>query len=128
MLLHGCAGPIERDWGWIGKLKRWGFVSLMVNSFGPRGKSNICAPGQWHIVQAYRRAKDAHGAKLYLESLAFVDRNRIAVMGWSHGGESTLEVVEINEPSSSPFHAAIAFYPYCKQLYIVNSPLLVLIG
>jgi len=128
VLLHGCGGPIERDWGWIGKLKRWGFVSLMVNSFGPRGKSNICAPGQSQIIQPARRAKDAHGAKLYLGSLPFVDPNRIAVMGWSHGGMSTLESVEINEPSSSPFQAAVAFYPYCKPLYTVNAPLLVLIG
>ena len=21
VLLHGCAGPIERDWGWIGKCR-----------------------------------------------------------------------------------------------------------
>ncbi len=126
VLLHGCGGPI--NYGWVGKLKRWGFVSLMVNSFGPRGKSNICAPGQDQIIQPARRAKDAHGAKLYLAGLPFVVPNRIAVMGWSHGGNSTLEAVEINEPSSSPFQAAIAFYPYCRQLYILNSPLLVLIG
>jgi dienelactone hydrolase len=100
----------------------------MVNSFGPRGKTNICAPGQGQIIQPARRAKDAHGAKLYLESLPFVDPNRIAVMGWSHGGMSTLEAVTINEPSSSPFQAAIAFYPRCTPLYIVNTPLLVLIG
>jgi len=132
VLLHGCSGPgsptYEQYSDWIYMLKRWGFVSLLVNSFGPRGKSNICAPGQGFLIPPLRCAKDAHGAKLYLESLPFVDRNRIAVMGWSHGGISTLEAVAINEPSSSPFQAAIAFYPICKPLYIVNTPLLVLIG
>ena len=128
VLLHGSGGPEQRDRVWAGKLKRWGFVTLRVNSFGPRGKSNLSAPGKSHIVQPYRRAKDAYGAKLYLESLHFVNPNRIAVMGWSHGGMSALEAVEINEPSSSPFQACIAFYPYCKQLFMVNSPLLVLIG
>ena len=128
VLLHGCSGPIERDFGWISKLRRWGYVSLMVNSFRTRGKSNLCAPGQSLIIRPSRRAKDAYGAKLYLESLPFVDPNRIAVMGWSHGGMSTLEAVQINEPSSSPFQAAVAFYPYCHRLYIPNSPLLVLIG
>jgi len=128
VLLHGCSGPLEHYSEWIGRLRRWGFVSLMVNSFGPRGKSNICAPGQAHHISPHRRAKDAHGAKLYLAGLTFVDRNRIAVMGWSHGGMTTVEAVQIHEPSSSPFQAAIAYYPYCTPLHIVNSPLLVLIG
>jgi dienelactone hydrolase len=103
-------------------------VSVLVDSFGPRGVTNICNPGQFHIVSPYRRAKDAHGAKIYLEGLPFVDSNRIAVMGWSHGGETTLHAVQINVPSSSPFQAAVALYPYCIRLYILNSPLLVLIG
>jgi len=126
VLLHGASGPTKHYSDWIYRLQRWGFVTLMVDSFGQRGVSNIV--GRGHIVQTHRRAKDAHGAKLYLAGLPFVDRNRIAVMGWSHGGESTLEAVVINEPSSSSFQAAIAFYPYCRQLYILNSPLLVLIG
>jgi dienelactone hydrolase len=128
VLLHGASGPKSIYSDWFDRLRRWGFLTLMVDSFGPRGISNIAAPGKYHIVHPYRRAKDAHGAKLYLESLPFVDPNRIAVMGWSHGGMSTLEALAINEPSSSPFQAAIAYYPYCTPLYIVNSPLLVLIG
>lgn len=128
VLLHGCSGPQPHYSEWIGRLQRWGYVSLMVNSFGPRGKSNICAPGKGHIIQPSRRAKDAYGAKLYLESLPFVDPNRIAVMGWSHGGMAVIEAVQINEPSSKPFKAAISYYPRCTRLYILNSPLLVLIG
>ncbi len=130
VLLHGSSGPTtNRGYSdWIGRLRRWGFVSLLVDSFGPRGKSSICGPGRGHIISPWRRAKDAHGAKLYLAGLPFVDPNRIAVMGWSHGGMTTLEAVQINEPSSSPFQAAIAYYPRCNPLYIVNTPLLVLIG
>ena len=33
VLLHGCSGPIERDFGWISKLRRWGYVSLMAIVF-----------------------------------------------------------------------------------------------
>lgn len=128
VLLHGCSGLQSHYSDWIDRLQRWGFVSLMVNSFGPRGVSNICKPGQYRIVSPHRRAKDAHGAKIYLESLPFVDPNRIAVMGWSHGGETTLHAAQINVPSGTPFNAAIAYYPYCLNLYILNSPLLVMIG
>jgi dienelactone hydrolase len=100
----------------------------MVDSFSTRGVNNISAPGKSIVVSPYRRAKDAHAAKKYLESLPFIDPTHIAVMGWSHGGETTLHVVQINLPSSTPFQAAIAYYPYCTPIYILNSPLLVLIG
>jgi dienelactone hydrolase len=100
----------------------------MVDSFSTRGVNNISAPGKSIVVSPYRRAKDAHAAKKYLESLPFIDPTHIAVMGWSHGGETTLHVVQISLPSSTPFQAAIAYYPYCTPIYILNSPLLVLIG
>ena len=32
------------------------------------------------------RAHDAYDAKSFLSKLPYVDRNRIAVLGWSHGG------------------------------------------
>jgi dienelactone hydrolase len=80
------------------------------------------------LISPSRRAKDAHGAKLYLAGLHFVDRNRIAVLGWSHGGMAVLEAVTMSHPFGSPFNAAIAYYPYCTQLSITNAPLLVLIG
>ena len=128
VLLHGCAGTWDLHSDWMNRLQRWGYVSLLVNSFKPRGEVNICSPGKGHTIQPSRRAKDAFGAKLYLESLPYVDPNRIAVMGWSHGGMATLEAVQINVPSSSPFQAAVAFYPRCTRMYILNSPLLVMIG
>jgi len=128
VLLHGCSGPLEHYSEWIVRLRRWGYVSLMVDSFGPRGESNICAPGQGMLISPSRRAKDAHGAKLYLAGLPFVDRNRIAVLGWSHGGMAVLEAVTMYHPFGGPFNAAIAYYPYCTQLSITNAPLLVLIG
>lgn len=126
VLLHGCGGPKEYYSAWIGRLQRWGFVTLMVNSFGPRGASD-CWTGQEKLISPPRRALDAHGAKLYLADLPYVDRNRVAVMGWSHGGMSTLEAVQ-DHHQGGPFKAAIAFYPLCKQMSNINAPLLVLIG
>lgn len=131
VLLHGSAGikgAQELYSSWIYRLRKWGYVSLMVDSFSTRGVDNISGPGKSFVVSPHRRAQDAHAAKKYLESLPCIDPNRIAVMGWSHGGETTLHVVQINVPSSTPFQAAIAYYPHCVPLYILNSPLLVLIG
>jgi dienelactone hydrolase len=48
-------------------------------------------------------------------------------MGWSHGGWTTISVVD--QKSEDPFRLAIAFYPYCNRTLIgFNAPLLILIG
>jgi dienelactone hydrolase len=75
---------------------------------------------------------DAYAAKAYLASQPFVDGNRIAVMGWSHGGSTTLYAVDniyLAGLGAAPFQAAIALYPGClRRLLRVNAPLLILIG
>ena len=46
VLLHGCAGNWKRlDERWGGRLAAWGYVTLAVDSFGPRGIDNTCAGG-----------------------------------------------------------------------------------
>ena len=133
VLMHGCNG-LWRPWGdlWAGRLVRWGYVVLQVDSFGPRGYPNgICdAP---LVVAPPTRAADAHAAKDLLKELPFVDGDRIAVMGMSHGGGAALWSVEntylVQLPRPDPFKAAIALYPWCdQQLYRLDAPLLVLIG
>ncbi len=133
VVLHGCNG-LWKPWGdlWAGRLVRWGYVAFQIDSFGPRGyPEGIC--GSPLTVIAMTRAADAHAAKDYLKRLPFVDRDRIAVMGMSHGGWTTLSAVEntyfVEAPRPNPFKAAVALYPHCaQQLYRLDAPLLILIG
>ena len=134
VMLHGAIGieglgkkTFEK---WTQRFAEWGYVSLLVDSFGPRGKSNV----QDHplMVDPNERAQDAHDAKTYLIGLPFVKKDQVAVIGWSHGGWSVLRAIDddihtVNR--GEPFKSAIAFYPYCDvDLGIFNSPLLVLTG
>ena len=123
VLLHACAGIDDRQRSWAWRLKKRGYVSLVVDSFGPRRVSNVCGGG---LPYPSVRAQDAHNAKSYLAELPFVDRNRIAVMGWSHGAIATLTAVYARH--DDPFRAAIAFYPRCSALGEVDAPVLILIG
>ncbi len=130
--LHGCSGTKPWNDTWAERLKEWGYVTLVVDSLGPRGKSNICK--DFHSVPPNIRAKDAHAAKSYLAGLPFVDGTRIAVMGMGHGGWTTLYAVrnpwyaEVKQ-RSDPFRAAVALYPYCpNKLARCDAPLLILIG
>ena len=60
----------------------------------------------------------------------FVAPGRIGLIGWSHGGITTLHAVDdIYLVGRDRFRAAIAFYPGCLiRLLRVNAPLLILIG
>jgi dienelactone hydrolase len=127
-LLHGCRGIRgDRDAQWAERLASWGYVALQVDSFGPRGLSSICEDLSLIFSIVPKRTQDAYDAKSYLSELPFVDRNRIGVMGWSHGGMTILSVVD--QKRDNPFRSAIAFYPFCdRYLADFNAPLLILIG
>ena len=142
VLMHGCRGIVKAYDDWADRLASWGYVALEVDSLGPRGLVDICAT--IFQVRFQIRAQDAYDAKSYLSRLPFVDRNRIGLMGWSHGGLATLASVSRSNYATSaafvttnleppkqwvPFRAAVAFYPFCiGQLDDSNAPLLILIG
>jgi len=132
VLLHGCAGLDEtnsRDKAWVSRLVKLGYVALQLDSFEPRDLSNIC--NNWNLIVGMigKRAQDAYEAKSYLAKLPFVDPNRIAVMGWSHGGTTILDIITRSVADDSPFNAAVAIYPYCyESLSQLKSPVLILIG
>lgn len=132
VLLHGCSGPESWNDMWAERLKEWGYVTLAVDSFGPRGQGSICRDP--FIVRFEERAKDAYAAKSYLAGIPYVDSNRIAVMGMSHGGWTILYAINTDwfagvKQSPDPFRAAITLYPLClARLKGFNAPLLILIG
>ena len=127
--LHGCSGiwP-DRDLLWVTKLAGWGYVVLQVESYIARGRSNVC-DRPWDMSGPLI-ARDAHAAKSHLAGLAFVDGDRIAVMGFSNGGWATLAAVDdFGGLGGDPFRAAVALYPWClDRLVSLDAPLLILIG
>ena len=133
VLLHPCFGISKAEEMWSDRLVSWGYVVLSVDSFKPRGFDNICdgRVGGGGETTPWRRALDAFGAKQYLSALSYVDADRVAVMGMSHGGWTVLEIIKRSTSESlamKPFQAAIAFYPLCSEPEPVNTPSLILTG
>ncbi len=142
VLLHGCSGIGMFPDDWPERLAGWGYVALTVDSFGPRGFTEICS--NMFRVPYPIRVQDAYDALCYLSGLPFVDRNRIGLIGWSHGGLSALAAVSRSNYATSAaivttrleppkqehlFRAVIAFYPFCiGQLDDALAPLLILAG
>ena len=133
VFLHGCAGTGPRYNEWAKHLLDWGYVVLRVDSLRPRNKIKICNPSENDLyIWIIKRAQDAHDAKSYLAGLSYVDKNRIAAIGWSHGGSSLLKSLDAAfyiKDRGHPFRAAVALYPYCHNtLAGFETPLLILIG
>ena len=130
VLMHGCAGIHPTHARWASQLTELGYVTLILDSLRPRSVFNVCKEPMG-IVSPQTRALDAHGALAYLQGLPFVDRARIGVVGWSHGGNSALAAVNnigITAQLPRRFKATIVFYPYCFSGGDYDLPILILLG
>jgi dienelactone hydrolase len=128
VLLHGCNGNwLRLDERWGKRIASWGYVTLTVDSFGPRGIKNTCGGGA-----PVDLAFDAYRALRFLVQQPFVDPGRVAGLGFSQGGWVALTSVErgaIERISQDKFRAAIAFYPPCLGFKgNMTVPTLILIG
>jgi dienelactone hydrolase len=140
VLLHGCGGVSPSTHQWARWFRAQGYVALVVDSWTPRGFSDLC-PVTAPDPPATERFDDAIGALAFLQSRSYVDRNHVGAIGWSNGGVYALAV--INGPSlerarrrgvtipEPGFVAAIGVYPGgCVSLASELSvrPALLLIG
>jgi hypothetical protein len=80
VVLHGCNGMFGHSAVIADRLSSWGYVTLAVDSLGPRviGIANRCGRG------LPDQAFDAYAALHYLSQLDFVDPARVAVLRSSH--------------------------------------------
>jgi dienelactone hydrolase len=127
VLLHGCNGNWRRlDERWGRRIASWGYVTLSVDSFGPRGLKNTCGGPPVDLVL------DAYRALGFLVRQRYVDSSRVAVLGFSQGAWQALSTVERGLPeqtSPNKFRAAIGFYPNCLWIKgAMTVPTLILVG
>ena len=143
--LHGCGGaldakgqlsPIWRRYAGYFNAERMHFVVL--DSFSPRGLTSICAtPSRQRTVHEEDRREDVFAAIAWLAGQSNVDASRIMVVGWSHGAQTVLSVMDASDKTVQPQKiqpkATVAFYPGCTKFlkmggYRIQAPLLVMIG
>jgi dienelactone hydrolase len=140
-MLHGCGGAYDRRGNVNARHRMWGeylaglgYDALLVDSFTSRGVREICTQAaSERFVREADRVGDAYAALAWLAAQPGVDANRVALLGWSHGGGVTLNAIARARPTPD-FHAAVAFYPGCTsrnahaERFHPYAPLLVLIG
>lgn len=129
MLLPACgkyAKPLDDNWG--ARISSWGYVTLTIDSFGPRAIKRCD-----HDVKSNSDlAFDAYRGLNVLVQKRFVDSRRVAVVGFAWGAWQTFSAVErgtIEQAAEHKFRAAAAFYPLCASFKgVMTVPTLVLIG
>lgn len=121
VLMHGSGGiSWGREHAWADRLGRLGFASFIVDSFGRRG---IKATGiDQRQLSTMANAADALAALRLLAAHPRIDAGRIAVMGFSRGGQAALYAAL--EPlrrgvgvGDLRFAAHVALYPSCSLPY-----------
>jgi len=122
----GYARPLDEDWGT--RISSWDYVTLTIDSFGPRGIRNCGDPHTNYPELAF----DAYRGLNFLVEKSFVDPKRVAIVGFAWGAMLTFSAVErgaVERASKHKFHAAAAFDPFCGSYKgIMTIPTLILIG
>jgi dienelactone hydrolase len=111
-------------WGefWAGR----GYVALLADSFGPRGKAHGFGrfshedPDRDAVNELTVRPLDAEGALAYLRTRRDVAGDHIVLQGWSNGGSTTLNVMIRQGANNGGFRAALAFYPGCGEKALLD--------
>lgn len=126
---HSCGGYTAGAAAWGALLAKWGYLVLAPDSFSPRGKNEVC--GRPGIVTPDMRVADIAGALDYLKTRPDVQRNRVGLMGLSHGGTTTIKSVQKgHDLARRGLRGGVAYYPGCSASRDrdVGLPLLILIG
>jgi dienelactone hydrolase len=143
ILLHGCGGnnpyALGRSVAWARLLHAEGYATFILDSFTARSySSGVC--GNARMVSAEERARDVYAAALILSARPDIRADRIAVMGFSHGGWTVLDAASANREELAPWRdklkghgklvAFVAFYPNCAKTEHDDflGPVFVLVG
>jgi dienelactone hydrolase len=130
VLLHSCLGLPATRKAIAEMFAGWGYVALFVDDFTTRGIQETCASDFGEGIA------DAFGALAFLSRVPIVDPKRIAVVGYSQGADTVLQIASTRFatafaiPRDLNFKAAAAFYPPCANQADVSLaiPTLILIG
>lgn len=114
VIMHGAGGLTPNLPRWAEHLERLEIASLVVDSFTPRGITEV-RTGNARINIA-SRVVDAYRALEVLAAHPRVDPQRIALMGFSHGGGVVLlarqrRLQRLWMAGERRFAAFLAFYP-----------------
>lgn len=107
-----------------------GYLALLPDSFGPRGKAYGFGrfthgdPDRADVNETDVRPLDAEGALAFLRGRRDVVAGQIYLQGWSNGGSTALNVMirqGSQQGNQAGYRGALVFYPGCGQTALLAS-------
>ena len=98
-----------------------GYLALLPDSFGPRGKAYGFGrfthddPERADVNELEVRPLDAEAALTYLRGRSEVISSQIFLQGWSNGGSTALNVMIRQGGKTAGYRGALVFYPGCGR-------------
>jgi dienelactone hydrolase len=136
LIAHGSGGILEgREHEWAARMNALGYASFVVDSFSGRNLRSTASDQSRLPTMA--NVADALAALKLLATHPRIDVERIAVMGFSRGGQvalyAALEPIRAGIIDDGlRFAAHVALYPSCSIPYhadaLTGGPLLMLLG
>src|SRR5688572_13067143 len=116
ILIHGSGGILPYHERWVQEINGLGIATLLLDSFSARGIVNT-ANDQWQL-EGTAMMVDAYRGLELLSRDERIDRNRIAVMGFSKGAvaaiySSSARFTRLYAPVGVQFAAHIGLYTPC---------------
>ena len=139
ILAHGTGGVSnEREHAWAKRLNSWGIAAFIVDSYTGRGINPPIYSDNPRFTHVAAHLVDAYLALQLVSTHPKIDGTRVAVMGFSRGGEVAVNAVferfRAGALGVAPnrFAAYIPFYPYCNFRHasrsLATAPMLMLLG
>jgi dienelactone hydrolase len=136
VLMHGSGGISPAMEAWTHQLNSMGISTFVIDGFSGRGLTSVnqdqARLGRLNFIL------DIYGALEMLAKHPRVDPDRIALMGFSRGGQGALYASlkrfhEMWNRSGAQFAAYVAFYPDCATTYagdtdVVDRPIRIFHG
>ncbi|MGB0575786.1 MAG: dienelactone hydrolase family protein [Alphaproteobacteria bacterium] len=127
VMMHGCSGLYTKSGkmktnsaAWVKRFVNWGYVVLAVDGFTPRGFRTMCSKRKRPLHSLDDRPFDAYGGLAWLKKQSFVEKDQIALVGWSNGAMAALSGARENKVEyfgeGHRFKAIAGFYPGCITL------------
>lgn len=130
LLLHGCGGvkdSPQKDYAEAARAR--GVAAVVLDSLTPRGITyqralkTVCKGRE---LLGAERAGDILAALELLRAMPEIDANRVALVGWSHGAWSIMDLFALDLAQRRPYgvstlpadplagvRGALLYYPYC---------------
>ena len=127
LLLHTCYGNLGHVDDWAARLRRRGYVAVVVNSMQVRdldGHFDRMAVCGGRVLRAPERGRDIRITIEQLGERGDIDLDRIGLVGFSHGGWTALDFVGqppvdgVRTPSAGGadrIRSVVTVYPYCGE-------------